>query len=995
MKKYKVITLIGMLAVSLGCLAGCGLFNDSKDDGKNSNNNNTDSGDGSIGFEIPVDPNKGYENPEDVEDSGNTSEVTHGDFTVRLNGLNSWYYPDDEIDWEGVTLTLTYEDLTEVHFRNVEFDVDSPTSEDTEVVINTNGLYAQSQRSTDMLEGTYYISYSFDYEGESYSSYVLAVIVTYLPTTIYDVFSLEDPQLKITYEQNLQRVEYDMDKSAENQFYVTPDYYEVGDDNPFIFQPELWLYNKTTGKTEIPNSYHVAESVYLGETVGVNELDLDDNEYVSVSGFDFQFTEEADGKVFTIVLTLEGFSYDITGNPIDPIVFTVKVQDGWNVYDALDLGRLNLVPDDFDDGWSYNYTSQNAYIDTSYDHQGRGYFESGTPGGYRVWPHRYYTLTLPNGETETCVHNDGEVVVYDEIPEGADPNNYELHYSLTYAGPWCTADWWSEPHSGYVANGNDGCSLWANIVKPDNFWKNFLEEKGREDLHAVNGMFVHSDLMITMDAIPPEYFITADEAYYLGPLTGDGIMEMIGSLGALDSVIEGLLDSILGFPTEGDPYVYDEMIGSVRDRCYIYNHHMTDDFLFDGNLFKINGSSLKWSMNNVFYQQINGYYPTSAKFAIQGNSCWFVFDQNRNEDDPDDIYDCIFKNVEFMGNSKGYVESGSDNSSSDSSLTDSERAAGSLSFLQSWSSQVFVDNVIVKNSNIALWSMRCRPGFTPLTVTNTKVYDCYTTAFYVWLGGECEVSHSEFKRFGGTASILISGAISNGKSTRFPYDNEYKYSGIVFSDDCVIDCPVGGTESWFSLNNASTLVTQVKGFDTYLNPLGKSLVDDDGKMNITSLFMDEMYIISGTHDLYTGMTTPTGGSYAINSYSDEDVQHYIETYAVMEDDTILWGLLGSKYAVPLFITNTGKILGFYKSSSITTSNYKLDDIPASDAAGSAVKADPLTEEDTEMLIVLPCLSEGLSVSSWSLFETILGFIPDMSFCDTYLGIVLHLYDYES
>ncbi|MCD8209651.1 MAG: hypothetical protein LUC31_02410 [Coprobacillus sp.] len=1007
MKKYKILTFTGLLAVSLGCLTGCGLFDDTKgDSGKtNNNNNNNTSSDEKTGFEIPVDDTKGYEEPEDVEDSGNTGETSHGDFTVKLNGLNSWYYPDDEIDWSGVSLTLTYDDLTEVQLRNLEFDVDEAENEETEAIINTAGLYAQSQRDTDMVEGTYAISYAFTYDDVQYSSYILIVTVTYLPTSVYDVFSFEDPQLKITYEQNLQRVEYDMDNSAENQFYVAPDYYEVGDDNPFTFQPELWLYNKTTSQTEIPSSYHVNESVYLGESTEVPnlKLDLDNNQYVSVSGFDFQFTEEAIGKVFTIVVELVGFNQDIASNPIQPITFTVKVQDGWNVYDALDLGRLNLVPDDFDDGWSVYSSGTNA--DTSYDHMGREYFESAGPGGYRIWPHRYYTLTLPDGSTETCSHGGNEYVAYDEVPEGADPANYELHVSLTYAGPWCQTDWMTAPHDNSYETSGNACEYWHYMVKPDVYWKNFLEEKGRENLQPVNGMFIHSDLMITQDVIPPEFFVTADEAYYLGPEVGASIVDMIGDLGSFDSMVETLVDSVLGFPTEGDPYVYDEMVGAVRDRSYIYNHHMNHDFLFDGNLFKINGSSLKWGMNNVFYAQINGYYPTSAKFSIQGNSCWFVFDQNRNLNNADDIFDCTFKNVEFMGNSKGYVESGSNNSSSESALTDSERASGSLSFLMSHSSQVFVDNVIVKNANIAFWSQTNRSGYTPLKITNSKVYDCYTTAFYVWLGGVVEVSHSEFKRFGGTASILISGACSSSNSTRHPYDTENKYSGLSFSDDCIIDCPVGGTESWFSLNNASTLVTQVKGYDTYLNALGKSLVDSDDKMNITSLFMDEMYILSGTHDLFTGITTSTGGSYAINSNDtgeDTDdtktMQYYIENYAVMEDNTVLGGLIGSKYSVPLFITNTGKILGWYDSSKITSSSYRLDDIIASDAQSSAVKASTLSSEDTECLIVLPCLQDGLSVNSWSTFELILDLVAavsDYSFCDTYLGIVLHLYDYAS
>ncbi len=80
-------------------------------------------------------------------------------------------------------------------------------------------------------------------------------------------------------------------------------------------------------------------------------LDLDNNKFVSYSDFSFDFTEEAVGETFRLEMIPKYFSQDEFGYRVAPSTLEVVVQDGWNVYTPLDLGRMNL------------YSGENYYTD--------------------------------------------------------------------------------------------------------------------------------------------------------------------------------------------------------------------------------------------------------------------------------------------------------------------------------------------------------------------------------------------------------------------------------------------------------------------------------------------------------------------------------------------------------------------------------------------------------------------------------------------------------
>ena len=71
---------------------------------------------------------------------------------MKINGIATAYMTEDTIEWDKLTVTATYSDKTTKTFTAIEFDVEA-AKEDTELVVYTSGLHAQSS----LEEGEYTI----------------------------------------------------------------------------------------------------------------------------------------------------------------------------------------------------------------------------------------------------------------------------------------------------------------------------------------------------------------------------------------------------------------------------------------------------------------------------------------------------------------------------------------------------------------------------------------------------------------------------------------------------------------------------------------------------------------------------------------------------------------------------------------------------------------------------------------------------------------------
>ncbi len=380
----------------------------------------------------------------EIEDDNDDGAIDDGsgvdenaDFTVSISNLATFYLPTDTIPWEDVALTLTFKDtsINSVTLTKGVFDV-TELGEDDEFILYTSGLYALSTVAGDEIpEGDYSISYYLEYEGEAYSGTLMSIRITAYPEDIYSVFQFNEPEICVEYRQNLERVNSE-EGALESEFYAAPTYYEIGDDNPFIYKPELILWDGTYQSSEegvvmgleTPDTYSVTASVtHIVSEDEEEEVDLLSNEYVSYSNFGFDFTEKAIGEVFTIAITLNNFTTTISGQPLS-YSLTVKVEDGYNInayytaYDpAIDLGRMSLVDEeklteeglsvsDFEYGESYynifyqidEETSEPEYVHKEYP---------------TIWADFYEEKGITDAEAVNGLYIHGDITITkDDLP---------------------------------------------------------------------------------------------------------------------------------------------------------------------------------------------------------------------------------------------------------------------------------------------------------------------------------------------------------------------------------------------------------------------------------------------------------------------------------------------------------------------------------------------------------------------------------------------------
>ena len=260
--------------------------------------------------------------------------------SVTLEGLKDAYYITEEVDLSSVKLNVVYDDESTDTLDKFEVDLaeNEQPKEGTEFILYTNGLIS----ADGLREGEYQISCLI--VGESEPRALKTVEVNEDMSLVYNLGEFSKPQFVQDYEDNLSVSEasgdvIDAEGYEETAFMSTGDVYAVGDDNEFIFKPKFNLISKATGT---PVSADIAVNVSLkdeetDEVVGSEIYSFNEETY------GFSFTESAIGKTFT--LTMTPTDWDLTELEMNPIEFTFSVNDGYNVYDALDLGRINLFND--------------------------------------------------------------------------------------------------------------------------------------------------------------------------------------------------------------------------------------------------------------------------------------------------------------------------------------------------------------------------------------------------------------------------------------------------------------------------------------------------------------------------------------------------------------------------------------------------------------------------------------------------------------------------
>lgn len=280
--------------------------------------------------------------PMDGGDKPNTSDkVTVS--SISISGLNDAYDIRESIDFtSGIKATVKLSNDTSVELDKYEVDIDKANKkDDTKFILSTSGLSSQTKGS--MTEGNYDIKVDLiDYQLDSPYK-VKTINVVNDMSRVYSLTLFEDPQNIHDYKQRVNGALQD----EETSFKAKQDLYVVGDDNEFIYKPTANFTSKTTAMP-ITADVEITPNVYTLNTTGV---DFTKGEKVESSvytynpkTYGFKFTNEAVGNTYRIEALPTHYTKlaSDTGD-IKPLVLDIKVLDGYNCYNALDLARINVV----------------------------------------------------------------------------------------------------------------------------------------------------------------------------------------------------------------------------------------------------------------------------------------------------------------------------------------------------------------------------------------------------------------------------------------------------------------------------------------------------------------------------------------------------------------------------------------------------------------------------------------------------------------------------
>ncbi len=255
---------------------------------------------------------------------------------VSMAGLQTDYLETASIDWSSLNLNVSYSDGNSDVFTAFEFDVTEKTDVNTQALINTHGLHGQATLS----EGTYQISAVLvDYPGTEYNLGTIKINSQYtVRGATHENITFDYPEFVSKYLATKLDFASDDPTKSESSFKLDAahaDPYTVGTFNTFQFLPvATWCLDGDYEHIFASNSY--AKTWAVSVVDGVNKTEAPDADYDIINDEGVKFNESAIGKTMEISVQATEFEEEL-------ITFQVKVEKGFNVYNAKQLGVLNLT----------------------------------------------------------------------------------------------------------------------------------------------------------------------------------------------------------------------------------------------------------------------------------------------------------------------------------------------------------------------------------------------------------------------------------------------------------------------------------------------------------------------------------------------------------------------------------------------------------------------------------------------------------------------------
>ena len=318
-------------------------------------------------------------------------------------------------------------------------------------------------------------------------------------------------------------------------------------------------------------------------------------------------------------------------------------------------------------------------------------------------------------------------------------------------------------------------------------WDTFRLEKGLptyDEICAIKGIALHENIHVSKSDVPSYMFNVTTKGivykngteekvipagtYYL--IDGETVYQRISNA---DFCIEGnfFTIDIKGFPLVPSPEVFDASLGLD------YGADFSNAQLF--------------------------------KFGTQEGGGW--------SDKPEKTPTITVNNTAFIGNAAR--NNWTDNNGNLVS------GGGLILFKISTHATLIVNNTI-KNS----FFIPYLPDWDGhLVLNDSKCYDSYQNAIFVWSNATCEVNNSYLVGTGGP--VVIAQSVLEDGTTIY-------HSPVANFTNTVIDSHLTGEELWFQAINAQALAAQIKALGSGLKQYGLGdFCDGNGKMNIKGVLM--------------------------------------------------------------------------------------------------------------------------------------------------------------
>ena len=414
----------------------------------------------------------------------------------------------------------------------------------------------------------------------------------------------------------------------------------------------------------------------------------------------------------------------------------------------------------------------------------------------------FVALTKTEGEGNVVTFADGETLI-------ATVDTYTGTYQFSEAAAGSKVKISVLPSAERYIGEFNPVVLEANVIKAynvyeawqlaviDNYNSAWNEHKAEHGLLTTNasGIVLHANIKLTAEDIPESFLYTTEK----------------------DVVYTNSNDQSTVTIPAGTKF--------IKDQIEVYDRRGTS-FVIEGNFFTLDTSAFpKVPSPGVFGKDSGKDFGNDFS-----NTTLFSFSSQNGSDEfhasayPEGSAQITISNISLIGNAKRdfLIDE-----------ADTLASAGGVIFCKTkFSATTTFDNVIGNSFFITYF-----PEYATINLVDTKCYDSYQNAAFVWAQAILNVEDSYLEGSGGP--VIIASSVMN--------DNAHP---TVNTKNTLVKTTVEGTEIWFTAVNANTIVGQIKALSEGLKAGGLgSYVDSKGKMNILGLIMaegsDAMQIITG------------------------------------------------------------------------------------------------------------------------------------------------------